>query len=84
MHEIVAALDNNNVDRVSTYIRERSYLREFQDEEQDGDTRNFQCLVISLKDAFFCKADALYGVYRNLEEDSSRCLTFDLSGYATG
>ena len=40
-----------------------------------------QAIVISLKDVFFDKADALLGVTKNLEQQSSRVLTFDLSAF---
>jgi len=97
LDEVDAALDNDNVERVSNYIRMRSSIREDhdnegaeqkqrEDEEEGEDTdeslrRRFQCLVISLKDAFYCKAEALVGVYRDVQEDSSKCLTLDLSIY---
>jgi structural maintenance of chromosome 1 len=70
LDEVDAALDNHNVERVSSYIQKRT---------SEG---AFQCLVISLKDTFFCKAEALVGVYRDAEEDSSRCMTLDLSKYS--
>lgn len=68
LDEIDAALDNLNVGRVSNYIRRRS--------------ADLQTIVISLKDAFFEKADALIGIYRDIDLNSSRLLTMDLSEYA--
>ena len=59
MDEIDAALDNVNVNKVSMYLRRRAV----QDE-------SFQCIVISLKDAFYSKADALIGIHR---ESSKAC-----------
>merc|ERR1740133_381282 len=47
LDEVDAALDNVNVTKVSNYIRQRAH--------KDG----LQCLVISLKDTFYTKADGL-------------------------
>ena len=44
--------------------------------------RPFQSLVISLKDGFYDKADALVGVYRDAQAGGSRTLTLDLAAYA--
>ncbi|MCL7051677.1 hypothetical protein MKW94_020989 [Papaver nudicaule] len=41
----------------------------------------FQSIVISLKDTFFNKSQALVGVYRDSERRCSRALTLDLSKY---
>ena len=79
LDEVDAALDNDNVERVSNYIRMRSSIVDDNDEQQQQ--RRFQCLVISLKDAFFSKAEALVGVYRDNQEDSSKCLTLNLAQY---
>jgi structural maintenance of chromosome 1 len=38
--------------------------------------------VISLKDSFYNKADALVGVYKDRERESSAHLTMDLTKYA--
>lgn len=67
LDEIDAALDNLNVGKVSNYIRARS--------------SDLQTIVISLKDAFFEKADALLGIYRDQDANSSRLLTVDLREY---
>lgn len=69
LDEIDAALDPNNVHRVSNYIRGIS--------RRD----NLQCIVISLKDAFYEKADALIGVYRDKATNTSGTLTLDLTQY---
>jgi structural maintenance of chromosome 1 len=79
MDEVDAALDNDNVSRVANYIRQRS--RRGQEAEPDSEDVPVQCLVISLKDNFYDKADALVGVYREIKEDSSKCLTLDLTPY---
>lgn len=41
----------------------------------------FQSIVISLKDNFFEKADALVGVSRDADQGCSRTYTFDLERY---
>ena len=46
LDEVDAALDNVNVSKVSNYIKKRA--------------NDFQCVVISLKDSFYEKADALW------------------------
>ena len=69
MDEVDAALDNVNVFKVGNYIKRHS--------------NNLQCLVISLKDSFFDKANALVGVYRDQDENSSGILTLDLGNYET-
>mmetsp|Transcript_16539 Transcript_16539/g.67925 ORF Transcript_16539/g.67925 Transcript_16539/m.67925 type:complete len:222 (-) Transcript_16539:191-856(-) len=51
MDEADAALDNRNVQSMSSFLRSRS-----------TDT---QLIVISLKDAFFKRADVLVGIYRD-------------------
>jgi len=72
LDEVDAALDAANIAKVANYIRARS---------RPGAEDSFQSIVISLKDAFFDKADALVGVTKDLEEHSSQILTFDLSAY---
>lgn len=42
---------------------------------------NLQVIVISLKEAFYNKADTLVGIYKEQEEQSSRHLTIDLTKY---
>ncbi|KAF0685957.1 Aste57867_22209 [Aphanomyces stellatus] len=65
LDEVDAALDNVNVNKVSTYIQKCS----------------FQCVVISLKDAFYEKADALIGVCKDITTQRSKSLTLDLTAY---
>jgi structural maintenance of chromosome 1 len=80
LDEVDAALDNLNVAKVAGFIRSKSCART--GEEQDGDGGcGFQSIVISLKDRFYDKAEALVGVYRDLERSCSRTLTFDLTKY---
>ncbi|KAG0580223.1 hypothetical protein M758_4G158500 [Ceratodon purpureus] len=77
LDEVDAALDNLNVAKVAAYIRAKS-----RSEVKDGDGgkgMGFQSVVISLKDTFYDKADALIGVYR--DASCSRTLTFDLGKY---
>ncbi|KAM0829285.1 hypothetical protein ACQ4PT_066977 [Festuca glaucescens] len=80
LDEVDAALDNLNVAKVAGFIRSKSCARA--GEEQDGDGGcGFQSIVISLKDSFYDKAEALVGVYRDSERSCSRTLTFDLTKY---
>ncbi|KAJ0410155.1 hypothetical protein ATCC90586_008433 [Pythium insidiosum] len=61
----LGALDNVNVNKVSTFIA----------------TCDFQCVVISLKDAFYEKADALVGICKDINQQRSKSLTLDLTKY---
>jgi len=70
LDEIDAALDNINVARVANYIRARCHRE------------HLQVVVISLKDSFYNKADALVGVYKDQEKQSSAHLTMDLTKFA--
>lgn len=56
--------------QICNYIKQRS--------------REFQCIVISLKDMFFEHADCLVGVCKDVETLSSQLLSLDLSGYDEG
>ena len=62
-----AALDNVNVKKICNYIRQRS--------------KDFQCVVISLKDMFFEHADILVGICKDVESLSSKVLTLNLKTY---
>jgi len=70
LDEIDAALDNTNINRVANYIIQQT-------------THSFQCIVISLKEEFYCRADALIGIYCEAggECTVSRTLTHDLTQY---
>lgn len=80
LDEVDAALDNLNVAKVAGFIRSKSCggARLTQDPEEGC---GFQSIVISLKDSFYDKAEALVGVYRDSERGCSRTLTFDLTKY---
>jgi structural maintenance of chromosome 1 len=67
LDEVDAALDSANVSRVSSYVQARA--------------ADLQTIVITLKDAFFEKADALVGIYRDSSVNASRLLTLDLSKF---
>ncbi|KAL4571973.1 hypothetical protein LXL04_018741 [Taraxacum kok-saghyz] len=80
LDEVDAALDNLNVAKVAGFIRSKSCEGERANQEVlEGS--GFQSIVISLKDTFYDKADALVGVYRDSERACSRTLTFDLTKY---
>ncbi|XP_054070670.1 structural maintenance of chromosomes protein 1B [Rissa tridactyla] len=69
LDEIDAALDNTNIDKVSSFIREQAHER-------------FQMIVISLKEELYCRADALIGVCPEHDDMMfSRVLTLDLTQY---
>uniref|UniRef100_A0A669DUT2 Structural maintenance of chromosomes protein n=1 Tax=Oreochromis niloticus TaxID=8128 RepID=A0A669DUT2_ORENI len=69
LDEVDAALDNTNIGKVTRFIREES-------------RENMQIIIISLKEEFFSKADALLGVYSDFDECMFSCiLTLDLRPY---
>ncbi|OCT88037.1 structural maintenance of chromosomes protein 1B [Xenopus laevis] len=69
LDEVDAALDNTNIAKVTSYIKEES-------------REQFQVVVISLKEEFYSRADALIGVCAEQEESiSSKVLTLDLTVY---
>ncbi|XP_034031732.1 structural maintenance of chromosomes protein 1B [Thalassophryne amazonica] len=66
LDEVDAALDNSNIGKVTSFIREES-------------RENMQIIVISLKEEFFSRADALLGVYSEFDDCIfSHVLTVDL------
>eukprot|EP00123_Amoebidium_parasiticum_P016939 comp23649_c1_seq1/m.40372 comp23649_c1_seq1/g.40372 ORF comp23649_c1_seq1/g.40372 comp23649_c1_seq1/m.40372 type:complete len:1229 (-) comp23649_c1_seq1:37-3723(-) len=69
LDEVDAALDAVNVAKVANYIKEKS--------------SECQCLVISLKDTFFHKSDAIMGVYRDHSEECSHTVTLDMEQFDT-
>lgn len=80
LDEVDAALDNLNVAKVAGFIRSKSC--EGARTNQDADAGSgFQSIVISLKDSFYDKAEALVGVYRDSERGCSSTLSFDLLKY---
>ncbi|GER34808.1 structural maintenance of chromosomes protein [Striga asiatica] len=64
LDEVDAALDNLNVAKVASFIRSKSCGGERMDREAQFGS-SFQSIVISLKDNFYDKAQALVGVYRD-------------------
>ncbi|KAJ3029322.1 UNVERIFIED_CONTAM: Structural maintenance of chromosomes protein 1 [Siphonaria sp. JEL0065] len=66
LDEVDAALDNANVAKVANYIKSRA-------------SDEFQFIVISLKSTFYERAQALVGIYKDQEENTSRLLTLRLS-----
>lgn len=73
LDEVDAALDASNVAKVATYIRERTRTEEGKE--------HFQAIVISLKDYFFSKADAIVGVTKHPHHGCSQTFTLDLNQY---
>ncbi|TKY52741.1 Structural maintenance of chromosomes protein 1 [Spatholobus suberectus] len=80
LDEVDAALDNLNVAKVAGFIRSKSCDGARASQDADGGN-GFQSIVISLKDTFYDKAEALVGVYRDSERGCSRTLTFNLTNY---
>ncbi|KJH48024.1 RecF/RecN/SMC protein [Dictyocaulus viviparus] len=69
LDEIDAALDNTNIGKVSSFICESA-------------RNDMQIIIISLKEEFYNKADALIGIYPEQANCStSGVLTFDLTSY---
>ncbi|KAJ3410001.1 Structural maintenance of chromosomes protein 1, partial [Chytridiales sp. JEL 0842] len=73
LDEVDAALDNANVAKVAAYIRSLST-----NNNKNGEEDNLQFIVISLKSTFYEKAEALVGIYKDQEVNSSRVLTLSL------
>nr|CAB3266384.1 structural maintenance of chromosomes protein 1A [Phallusia mammillata] len=69
LDEIDAALDNTNIGKVAEYIKQMSH--------------KVQCIVISLKEEFYNKVDALVGIYPEQGDGciASKVMTLDLSCY---
>ncbi|PKI83176.1 Structural maintenance of chromosomes protein 1 [Malassezia vespertilionis] len=70
LDEVDAALDAQNVVRVAEYIRAHA-------------SEQLQFIVISLKASMYERSQALLGVYRNQEANSSKSVTMDLEQYGT-
>ncbi|XP_070803001.1 structural maintenance of chromosomes protein 1B [Pituophis catenifer annectens] len=69
LDEVDAALDNTNIGKVSSFIRQQSEER-------------FQIIVISLKEEFYSKADVLIGVCPKQDDFMfSQILILDLTRY---
>jgi len=65
LDEVDAALDANNVQALANYVEQS----------------NCQTIVISLKDRFFIKGEALVGVWKNKPKETSAVLSLDLTRY---
>ncbi|CAN0829066.1 Structural maintenance of chromosomes protein 1 [Linum grandiflorum] len=88
LDEVDAALDNLNVAKVARFIRSKSCQQNRMDHEneleadlEEENGSGFQSIVISLKDSFYDKAEALIGVYREADGGYSGTVTFDLTRY---
>ncbi|XP_060044743.1 structural maintenance of chromosomes protein 1B [Erinaceus europaeus] len=69
LDEVDAALDNTNIGKVSSYVKEQT-------------RQHCQMIIISLKEEFYSRADALIGIYPEQDDCMfSRVLTLDLSQY---
>ncbi|SCU97996.1 LAMI_0F12464g1_1 [Lachancea mirantina] len=68
LDEVDAALDTANIERIATYIERHA-------------SPDLQFIVISLKNTMFEKSEALVGVFRQRDLNSSRALTLNLANY---
>lgn len=68
LDEVDAALDTSNVERIATYIKRHG-------------NNNLQFIVISLKNTMFEKSEALVGVYRQQQMNTSKIVTLNLNNY---
>merc|ERR1719215_999507 len=66
LDEVDAALDANNVQALAGYVEHAA---------------DCQTIVISLKDRFFVRSEALVGVWKNKPQETSAVLTLDLTRY---
>ena len=73
LDEVDAALDKVNVEKLAAFMAARSHGK--------NGKNGTQSIVISLKDYFYDKADALIGVTRDVSQACSKVLTFDLTRY---
>ncbi|XP_028405600.1 structural maintenance of chromosomes protein 1A-like [Dendronephthya gigantea] len=71
LDEIDAALDNTNINNVSSYIEKQT-------------ENKFQCIVISLKEEFYSRAQALIGITCEPDQECtvSRVFSLDLTKYS--
>ncbi|KAK5104440.1 Structural maintenance of chromosomes protein 1 [Lithohypha guttulata] len=69
LDEVDAALDNANVQKLVNYVKKHA-------------GPGMQFIVISLKTGFFQGSEALVGVYRDQNANSSKSLTLDLRKYS--
>eukprot|EP01000_Liburna_glaciale_P007121 NODE_954_length_729_cov_1179.902941_g650_i0.p1 GENE.NODE_954_length_729_cov_1179.902941_g650_i0~~NODE_954_length_729_cov_1179.902941_g650_i0.p1 ORF type:complete len:181 (-),score=29.04 NODE_954_length_729_cov_1179.902941_g650_i0:154-696(-) len=67
LDEIDAPLDATNVTKVCNYIRKHSTECQF--------------IVISLKEQFFQHGNVLFGICKDREQNSSKCLSWSLDQY---
>ena len=70
LDEVDAALDNANVAKIASYIREHA-------------GPGMQFIVISLKTGLFEGSEALVGIYRDQSANSSKALTLDVCDACT-
>lgn len=98
LDEVDAALDNNNVLRLTQLLNRQSRGMAMQDPSAlaslaaeslhlkdrplQPPRRRTQCIVISLKNLLYEQSHSLVGIYRDCEGNSSKVLTLNLEEYA--
>lgn len=76
MDEVDAALDNNNVFKLSAYIRRRACGG-----AHGRAAGDLQAIVISHKDTLYGSASAVVGVFRDAASESSQTMTLGLKEF---
>eukprot|EP01054_Gregarina_sp_Poly1_P002991 Gregarina_sp_Poly_1__2990@NODE_183_length_11787_cov_91_985239_g163_i0_p1_GENE_NODE_183_length_11787_cov_91_985239_g163_i0NODE_183_length_11787_cov_91_985239_g163_i0_p1_ORF_typecomplete_len1275_score262_11SMC_N/PF02463_19/8_4e42SMC_N/PF02463_19/9_5e40SMC_hinge/PF06470_13/3_1e27AAA_15/PF13175_6/1_6e15AAA_15/PF13175_6/3_5AAA_23/PF13476_6/2_6e13AAA_23/PF13476_6/34AAA_21/PF13304_6/8_7e05AAA_21/PF13304_6/2_1e03AAA_21/PF13304_6/4_6e06AAA_29/PF13555_6/6_4e08DUF2813/PF11398_8/6_3e08DUF2813/PF11398_8/5_1e len=66
LDEVDAALDVSNVQSLRNWLKKAP----------------FQVVIVTLKDEMYCHADAIIGVYKDHEKESSGTLSLDVEAYA--
>lgn len=69
LDEVDAALDHANITRLAQYIEKQS--------------KNTQCIVISLKNLLYEQSHSLVGIYMQISSGSSRILTLNIDEYCS-
>ncbi|ORZ30534.1 cohesin complex subunit psm1 [Catenaria anguillulae PL171] len=82
LDEVDAALDNANVAKVARYVVQAGLGKQGgKDGETEAAMDRVQFVVISLKNSFYERAQALVGVHRDNDQNTSSVLTLDLEQF---
>ncbi|MES1922608.1 Structural maintenance of chromosomes protein 1 [Bonamia ostreae] len=69
LDEVDAALDKANAARLVRFL------------QRETESKRLQCIVVSLRESFYHKAEELVGVYKDVRRASSGVLTLDLEEF---